>query len=592
MSDCTVRIKTPTEEKPVHVLDTATIKELREEVSKAFDVPVERLCLIFAGKILKDEETLAQHKIKDGLIVHLVIRGPKPQPNSPQSTTTSSSSHVGDQSAPSNPPRSSVGGGLPDLGGLQNVLGLGGNSFADMQQALQNQVLQNPELLRNMLENPMVQSLMSNPDVIQNLFQANPQMRELMERNPEVGQMLRNPELLRQSMEIARNPAMMQEMVRNYDRALSNLEAVPGGMSHLQRIFRDIQEPLMNAAASMGTGGASNQSSTTAANPFADLAGGARQAAPTDEPMPNPWASTRTTSGSNSTTATTVNTTPSSTTASPTSGQNSGLMQNMLNQLSSRPELISNAFQVPYVQAMLEAMSADPSVMERLIMSNPMIASVDSGVRDQMRQMLPQLANQLNQPAFVEMLRNPRAIQAMMQIQQGLQTLQQEAPGVLTGLGMSSPLVGPGATVAGTTTTTPVSATPPTTTSPSTGEETAATTAASTTPSDATTTLPNTTSTPNQTELATLLASMLNVMSSANAGSTPGGAPNFGDVLRSSSQPNPVNTIPPESRYASQLEILSSMGFINREANLQALIASFGDVNAAIDRLLQSNQPR
>lgn len=43
---------------------------------------------------------------------------------------------------------------------------------------------------------------------------------------------------------------------------------------------------------------------------------------------------------------------------------------------------------------------------------------------------------------------------------------------------------------------------------------------------------------------------------------------------------------PPEERYRSQLEQLASMGFVNREANIQALIATFGDVNAAIDRLL------
>lgn len=58
---------------------------------------------------------------------------------------------------------------------------MSGGSFANMQQSLQQQVMQNPELLRNLLENPMVQSLMSNPEVLRNLFQANPQMRELME---------------------------------------------------------------------------------------------------------------------------------------------------------------------------------------------------------------------------------------------------------------------------------------------------------------------------------------------------------------------------------------------------------------------------
>lgn len=43
---------------------------------------------------------------------------------------------------------------------------------------------------------------------------------------------------------------------------------------------------------------------------------------------------------------------------------------------------------------------------------------------------------------------------------------------------------------------------------------------------------------------------------------------------------------PPEERYRTQLEQLSGMGFVNREANLQALQATLGDVNAAVERLL------
>ena len=51
---------------------------------------------------------------------------------------------------------------------------------------------------------------------------------QLMERNPEINHMLNNPDILRQTMEIARNPAMMQELMRNQDRAMSNLESIPG----------------------------------------------------------------------------------------------------------------------------------------------------------------------------------------------------------------------------------------------------------------------------------------------------------------------------------------------------------------------------
>ena len=45
----------------------------------------------------------------------------------------------------------------------------------------------------------------------------------------------------------------------------------------------------------------------------------------------------------------------------------------------------------------------------------------------------------------------------------------------------------------------------------------------------------------------------------------------------------------PEVRFQTQLDQLNSMGFVNREANLQALITTGGDINAAIERLLGSH---
>lgn len=50
------------------------------------------------------------------------------------------------------------------------------------------------------------------------------------------------------------------------------------------------------------------------------------------------------------------------------------------------------------------------------------------------------------------------------------------------------------------------------------------------------------------------------------------------------------DNIPPEQRYQAQLEQLAAMGFVNRDANLQALIATFGDINAAVERLLALGQ--
>ena len=43
-------------------------------MAEKFGSPFEQLCLIFAGKILKDADSLKQHNIKDGMTVHLVIK--------------------------------------------------------------------------------------------------------------------------------------------------------------------------------------------------------------------------------------------------------------------------------------------------------------------------------------------------------------------------------------------------------------------------------------------------------------------------------------------------------------------------------------
>ncbi len=69
-----------------------------------------------------------------------------------------------------------------------------------------------------------------------------------MDRNPELNHMLNNPEVLRQTMEIARNPAMMQELMRNQDRAMSNLESIPGNLLLflLSVIFRCTKKNYFN----------------------------------------------------------------------------------------------------------------------------------------------------------------------------------------------------------------------------------------------------------------------------------------------------------------------------------------------------------
>jgi ubiquilin len=79
---------------PINIFSSLQFKEL---VAKKFSAEPDQLCLIFAGKIMKDHETLQTHNIKDGLTVHLVIKtssrtsndqtGSGPQPRAPGKTS-------------------------------------------------------------------------------------------------------------------------------------------------------------------------------------------------------------------------------------------------------------------------------------------------------------------------------------------------------------------------------------------------------------------------------------------------------------------------------------------------------------------------
>lgn len=173
---------------------------------------------------------------------------------------------------------------------------------------------------------------------------------------------------------------------------------------------------------------------------------------------------------------------------------------------------------------------------------------------------MPQFLQQLQNPEMQQMMTNPQALNAILQIQQGMEQLRQVAPDLVGSLGVP-PMP------------------PVTTTAPTSGGD-----------STTTTTAPN------------------------PAAAAAGGIQNsamFSDFMSRmvSSMTQNQNNQPPEERYQSQLEQLAAMGFVNREANLQgknlfflkmkifnkiynflALIATFGDINAAVERLLALGQ--
>ncbi|KAH1023442.1 hypothetical protein HUJ04_012643 [Dendroctonus ponderosae] len=510
----TVHVKTPKEKESFEVDEDLNVKEFKDLIGPKFSAEADQLCLIFAGKIMKDADNLQTHNIKDGLTIHLVIRA-APQASEP---------------AQQRPP-ADIGAtpfGLGSLGGLAGLesLGLGSTNFMEIQNRMQSEVLSNPDMLRSLLDNPLVQRLMNDPENMSALITRNPQMQDLMERNPEISHMFNNPELLRQTMELARNPSMLQELMRSHDRALSNLESIPGGYNALHRMYRDIQEPMLSAATEQ-----------FAQNPFSGLMDNTQlnnpqQGTENRDPLPNPW-----------------NRGAPNPPSATTPGRNVVVnppMASLLQQMSENPSMVQNMLSAPYTRSVLEALAADPNMANSLLADNPLL-SRNPQLQEQMRNMMPQLIQQLQNPEMQNLMMNPQALNAIMQIQQGMETLRQTAPSLVNTF--VPPTVPTGSTTA-----------PP---GPTTEGTVTSTTTTNTVP-------PATGATPS------------------SAGATPGAGDPFSEFMArmvAGMTAGNDQTLPPEQRYQQQLEQLTAMGFLNREANLQALISTFGDINAAVEKL-------
>ena len=145
---------------------TITVKDFKELcATKQSAIAAADMRLIFKGKILKDEMTLDDYKITDGLTIHLVKGGNKGAAATSQPAATASadagaagasgaSAGAGLSTGPSGGagganPFASMGMGMPGMGmgGMPPMGGMGGPGGG----------MPNPQMMEQMMSNPMVQ---------------------------------------------------------------------------------------------------------------------------------------------------------------------------------------------------------------------------------------------------------------------------------------------------------------------------------------------------------------------------------------------------------------------------------------------------
>lgn len=481
--------------------------------------------LIHRGRILSDDQkTLREYDILDSdQTIHLVkssTSANRPAGNAGQNANVNvnNAGAAPNNTAPANPLANMMGG--MGMNNMQPPPGM-------------EQLMQNPEQMSAMMNSPMMQSVMNNPDFLRTMMESNPQMQQLMESNPELRQMLDDPELMRRSMEMMRDPSSMQNMMRNQDLAMSQIENMPGGFSAMRRMYEEVQAPMMDAM----TGGSGNQSSGTSGNSSVRNSANQNSGA-AGTAMPNPWATPSQAS---------IRPAPSNTGASPGAGMannpwatmgagantssGTGTTPNNMPGMPGMPNPNMNIEQTiqmlenPAMNQMMNNLMSDPATMQSVLQSNPML--------QQMTQANPQIAQMLSNPEMMRTMMNPNNLRSMMQMQNNMQSMGMGGgfPGMGMGMDMDMGSGIPGGVP------------------------------------------PANAGSPPGLDFSTLL----NQMQSTSIGGM--NAPNTGSA-----------PISPEQRFRMQLQSLNDMGFDDNQVNITALTQTHGNVNRAID-ILFANPP-
>ncbi|CAO2582512.1 Ubqln3 [Lemmus lemmus] len=641
-------VKTPGHQNSFTVAGDTSVRQFKEKLSAHFKCQMDQLVLVFMGRLLKDHDILSQRGIKDGQTIHVVIKSKNGSRSLAHSfrnlmqrrTTTECPAPPASTPGP-NPgvlPQPSsvypVDGSPFSLGVLTGLSGLGltSGSFSDQPGSLMWQHISVPELVAQLVDDPFFQGLLSNTGLVRQLVLDNPHIQQLIQQNPEIGHILNNPEIMRQTMEFLRNPSMMQEMMRSQDRALSNLESIPGGYNVLRTMYTDIMDPMLNAVQEQFGGNpfatTTTRTTTTSSQP---------SRTENCDPLPNPWTSTYGVSGGRQGRQPGDQDASESRNRLPSFLSNIGLFE-YLQQLHETYQSLGSYLQgiVPAQSPSQEAPSGnrvpptlpssqDPGSVQPLPKESVTIKgksscpaflrhSSENGIgqggslhdatkgspgqstslpnlssqigdsanrssfaptlsslvaataggpespwlpptgyprppRSAGTNQVPRIQNEIHQqlPLLLRLqaaLANPRVMQALLQIEQGLQILATEAPRLLL---LFMPCLAGLSGVPG-------------------GTESRESALMSEDPHPAPT--PQVSQVQGSAEVGFHSTSFLQVLQAL-----------------ASTNPQPLQL---EAHFQVQLEQLRAMGFLNLEANLQALIATGGDVDAAVEKLRKS----
>lgn len=252
-----VTLKTPGKQEDFIIAADTSVRQFKEKLSARFKCQTDQLVLVFMGCLLKDHDTLSQRGILDGHTIHLVIkskRGFRSLTCSSQNMPTNEHCHQdrntkGNSSEVYQP-------AVMNHTSVESALFVEPDVFQGLTQDLE---VGRPESITQILENLSTQLLLSTTDLMRQFISEHPEMQQLMQQNPEVSDILDNSEILWQILELARNLALIQELMQIHqpaqtlERPLNSpsqlgLETITGGNNALGQSYADSKDQILNSS--------------------------------------------------------------------------------------------------------------------------------------------------------------------------------------------------------------------------------------------------------------------------------------------------------------------------------------------------------
>ncbi|KAJ8764074.1 hypothetical protein K2173_004972 [Erythroxylum novogranatense] len=504
---------------------SSTVEAFKSVLAEKCDIPAANQRVIYKGRILKDDQTLESYGLGADQTVHLV-RG---LPPSPSANTTAPKNTGVTNATPNNPHATSPteGGSIGGSGfgaSLFPELGLGGLGGSGGMFGAGLPELE--QVQQQLTQNPNIMREIMNMPVVQNLMNNPEIMRNLIMNNPQMRDIIdRNPELAH----ILNDPSTLRQTLE----AARNPELMREMMRNTDRAMSNIEsspEGFNMLRRMYETVQEPFLNATTmggnaggdTANPFSALLGAQAGNQARDGSTNPSTTNTETTAGSP---APNTNPLPNPWTAGTGGAQTNTTRSNPTGDV--RPQA-RTGLGLPELDNMFGAMP-DPALMTQL-MQNPAISQMMQSLlsnpqhMNQDLGMNPQFRGMVDSNSQLrEMMQNPEFLRQMTS-PETMQQLMTFQQALLSQLGRQQSTQEPGQTGAGT-------------------------------------------GTGNNASLEMLM----NMFGGLGAGSL--------------AVPNRSN-VPPEELYATQLTQLQEMGFFDTQENIRALIATAGNVHAAVERLL------